>query len=854
MSKSNNPFQTSNADFQINNFFLTEVGRQAVVWLQESFRSKSFFGLAIVGHTGSGKTSLMYYLSQLATAEGHWSAYVTTLKTRGYSETITNLSQSLLDLVTKEKESTPEMDPLKKSQAILNDIVQRNISNPTKSFIDAIRLLDDKLPKQKVIVLLIDDLNPGLDERLFADFIKRLSTSSLTRIKLVVGTQKYYFANRFTSLALDRVFRIVELKTLAREDASLLLERLLAGKTLPDEEKKSLLNMAEGSPLILSLFVRYLDQLPDLSAIPADQAIKTVLSQLFQTIILFGPSPAPDLRMVLDIIAALNGVDIGFLSELTGFSDKHLSDIINSLTSRGLIAQKGTQTANTRLELSHLVFREYLMQDLLSTSGLDITNLQFGAEEAERDKQLFGSLVYNPWLGTLLSGEKSIVLGDRGSGKSALFRVLTDDHSQFSEVFPEEKTEIDILSEKDPSVFIQQMSIRDSSTSSAERFKAIWLSFVASLLAKYYLSLKPGSNSNKTLLKTAHRLIRLVGWSDRVSQSNRFIRPFLRVAERLHLKISLKIGPVTVEPTSSSLGIPLMESHVDIEKFVSDIDIDLQTRGKKCRIVIDRVDEVYKYQRDIQEALVQGLFLAETYLSKFGNVDLVLLLRTDLFEIYDIQEKNKFQSRMVTLNWSEDDIISALLKRLYINRPIANIAKRLGIQIDSIGIHRTAAMKLIFPDEIEGSKFEDWLIASIRNGRGRISPRQIVLFLNSARDMATRSQQTRSISFPVFSSSAVQSAMTKLSELSYDEFISDFRIATALVRNLRAGRILKFNLNDVTSLIDLSEGNLTKQIELLERLGYLRRVVERDNKESFITFFEIPELFTRCWIGEVMST
>lgn len=164
MSKSNNPFQTSKADFQINNFFLTEVGRQAVVWLQESFRSKSFFWLAIVGHTGSGKTSLMYYLSQLATAEGHWSAYVTTLKTKGYSETITNLSQSLLDLVAKEKESTPEMDPLKKSQEILNDIVQRNISNPTKSFIDAIRLLDDKLPKQKVIVLLIDDLNPGLDE------------------------------------------------------------------------------------------------------------------------------------------------------------------------------------------------------------------------------------------------------------------------------------------------------------------------------------------------------------------------------------------------------------------------------------------------------------------------------------------------------------------------------------------------------------------------------------------------------------------------------------------------------------------------------------------------------------------
>jgi hypothetical protein len=69
--------------------------------------------------------------------------------------------------------------------------------------------------------------------------------------------------------------------------------------------------------------------------------------------------------------------------------------------------------------------------------------------------------------------------------------------------------------------------------------------------------------------------------------------------------------------------------------------------------MLDRIDETFKYDRAKQEAVVQALLQAEARVSLFDAIGLAVFLRTDLFELYDIQEKNKLVSRTLTLDWEK---------------------------------------------------------------------------------------------------------------------------------------------------------------------------------------------------------
>ena len=92
--------------------------------------------------------------------------------------------------------------------------------------------------------------------------------------------------------------------------------------------------------------------------------------------------------------------------------------------------------------------------------------------------------------------------------------------------------------------------------------------------------------------------------------------------------------------------------------------------------MFDRIDETFKYDRAKQEAVVQALLQAEGRVSLFERIGLVIFLRTDLFELYDIQEKNKLVSRTLTLDWSEEEWLQVLVRRVLANEPFQSACRR----------------------------------------------------------------------------------------------------------------------------------------------------------------------------------
>ena len=483
-----------------------------------------------------------------------------------------------------------------------------------------------------------------------------------------------------------------------------------------------------------------------------------------------------------------------------------------------------------RFTLNDPDLRDDLLRVAKVMPSIDPGELRFGAEEAERDPLLAAHFVAPPGLDDVRSGHRNIVVGDRGAGKSALFESLTRP-TKSGVASPE------ILRLEDPADLVLRLESGGKTLTTAEQFRAAWLLSLACTLA---CSVRTNSTRQQKQARTLREsLPDLATAAERSSWGER-LRSWWREARGVGIKF--QFGPVTLESPKASGSSP--GRAIDVSDFLRTTAEALREEGRKVLVAIDRIDEVHKYERAIQEPLVQGLFLAEASRDHGAEIGLIIFIRTDLFETYDIQEKNKLVTRQLSLGWRDDALLRMAAERVFSNVGLAGLARCVWQCGDLDG-----ALAAVFPPAIEGRPFEEWLWLSLRNGNGRVSPRQLILLLVLARDAASKSMR-RLDAVPLFSEITVRSAMTTLSELSFNEATADFRVAPTFLRNLRAGKIEEFAPSDVDGLFSTAEGEIASQLERLERLGIVERLVVRDADGRTVARLRLPPLYTRCWHGE----
>jgi energy-coupling factor transporter ATP-binding protein EcfA2 len=573
---------------------------------------------------------------------------------------------------------------------------------------------------------------------------------------------------------------------------------------------------ADGNPRLLSLLARDVSSGRS-SLASADEAVTDVFERVLDDIL--GAAPASSqLDTLVDELAIRGGqADIAVLARLMNIPP----DAIRRLATT--IGRTLVDVDHDIVEFVHPAFRDIVLAQRIRFAPVRLSELQFGSEEAEKDDLLLSTFVTSRSVRTILDQRRSIVIGDRGSGKSALFRTL-----------PNADPSVRVCPIANSGDLLHRVVAKDA-WRDTQALRAAWLVVIAAVVAGEIPANAPAPLRNAAAaLRSALRLpTPRPRWSQRAIQAA--LTPFRGT------KLSFAVGPVTLNAELPS-GSAKHHGPVDVETFMDEADAFLCTEMRRVHVMIDRIDETYKYDRDVQEALVQALLQAEAHISLFTAIGVIVFLRTDLFEVYDIQEKTKLVSRTLALDWTGEEWLRVVAGRLLANKQLSWLARRMPTD-DNLAAR--TALSILFPAEIENQPIDRWLITSLRNGNGDVSPRLAVLLLHLAREVADESETTADAP-PIFSAAALSAAMTRLSELSFSEVINDFKIASTFVLNCRAGRLDAFTTNSVANLFDESEGTRSEQVRLLERLGFLERVVHTTDT-GVESSFRIPKLYTRCW-------
>ncbi len=318
-----------------------------------------------------------------------------------------------------------------------------------------------------------------------------------------------------------------------------------------------------------------------------------------------------------------------------------------------------------------------------------LQKFDFGLPDAKEDPLLDACALKIAPIAQFLTDNKSILVGDRGSGKTAVFRLLSDRKIQFTNT--ENLTQIHIpideeLSYKTLKGHISQQ-IKESTNEEASPHRLIWELFIFSRCLE---GLKYHFEGNRKFEKISDEFHEAIGWKSSgkvglIDLITKTKKTFGVKLENGHMGYVVPNFYASVEP-KKEIDEPLEHANfLDLPRFKSELNSVLSESKAVAYVLIDKLDEFvsgeeYKTQLNTLQALLQSWRDYQSY----PKIKVKLFFRKDLYERLDFSSigRDKIEPRKVDLIWTNEDIRHLIASRIYYNIQNINKGKPLAILCD----------------------------------------------------------------------------------------------------------------------------------------------------------------------------
>ena len=421
--------------------------------------------------------------------------------------------------------------------------------------------------------------------------------------------------------------------------------------------------------------------------------------------------------------------------------------------------------------------------------------LDLGSSIAELDNLLETARVETSAFSDLLSDKVDLIPGTKGSGKSALFRIFVDflpDHLLRSRkvviahgvqkhgdnVFHAYKDQFQELSEDD--------------------FTCFWCIYLTSLAHEQfvkgpmYQEFLKGADQEVNRFRDACATARIPEIKAKKSLKD-VLAWALNVLKAWKPRLKYTLPQDAGELTLDLFGTPIPKAQTDLNtnsdpvphsiiKVKDRLEELLKRTNLSIWLMIDRLDEIFPRRTTLETLALRGLLRC----LRLFSTDLIrvkVFLRDDMLDQLvgttdGFTALTHLTARQAdTLRWSEDQILTMMVKRLFADAGMAAYLKIDKQRLNASQTYRSECFYKVFPETVHSGKKQSatlhWLYTRTADGRGVVTPRDII-------DLITRAKQHQQDEFNatladespwLIGPRAIQHGLEELSRRKRDTFL-----------------------------------------------------------------------------------
>ncbi|MFF0010901.1 P-loop ATPase, Sll1717 family [Streptomyces sp. NPDC005374] len=392
-----------------------------------------------------------------------------------------------------------------------------------------------------------------------------------------------------------------------------------------------------------------------------------------------------------------------------------------------------------------------------------LARLHFGREDAERDVTegllLRGGFLPNAAYRGALSGRKMLIIGRKGSGKSAIcMRLMSDAGHAGGKVL--------VTPDEAAGEEIRRFELQGLPGDSAKAL--IWRYVFAVHAARHLVDHARGAHEGghkADSVKALGRFLKQNGEApggggrlvERLAQGARGLQTSLSL-EAFGVKAGVDLAQSPSEGARAARQLEIVEQSV--AKAFGDLGCDGVVHPPLL-LMVDQLEQVWSAEPDSNSMVIGLLLAAKHAASLYGrSLRFLLFLRADIYDSLSFGEGDKFHGDELRISWTEQ-----ALKDLALARARASVGEELT---------EDRLWKELFPQTVDGEEITGHLF-----GRCLPRPRDAIQFLNLCQEKAWLDHERDRIT-----EADVAQAGRQFSEWKLKDLTSEYLVAHPFLRNL----------------------------------------------------------------------
>lgn len=379
-----------------------------------------------------------------------------------------------------------------------------------------------------------------------------------------------------------------------------------------------------------------------------------------------------------------------------------------------------------------------------------LEKLYLGNSVAEFDQNLPKYFIRNAAFRSLISRRADLIAGDKGTGKSAIFKYLASEYTSL-----EQLNDVEIVAGFNLTGNPIFNNLKQAGDLDEQAYIIIWKTYIFSLLGNWVLDFLDG-HRNKGLRELDWLLTNKLGLRSKNDNPSGIFAGLVTWTKKHLVPSAIGVEP-SIDPFGNPVFMPKVElgrsdskneetnsaaiSYIPDDNALRLLNDVLKEHDLTIWVLLDRLDEAFIALPDIEKPALRALLRTYLDLLEFERIGLKLFVRKDLFRKVvsgGFVNLTHVSARRVEIAWHKDDLMSVLCERIRQSNGFLETIQ--GQNLTDRQLFHT-----LFPNRIGNGKTHPmtwrWMLSQIRDGNNVYSPRNLIDLVNKAVDQQIRREQ-----------------------------------------------------------------------------------------------------------------